>query len=125
MEAQHEQKPKTAAEIRQIVSECVFDDGAPYYFHVRSDRNGDLFLQAHYIDTCVINGTPERQWTRKWKLSPYMTQSEIVQTVFLLCKTSMEHRLRERFKWRDRRVFGPHFDVQALWEICDRLDVRA
>jgi hypothetical protein len=30
----------------------------------------------------------------------------------------MEHRTREHFRYRGAAVFGPHFDVDALVELC-------
>jgi hypothetical protein len=46
------------------------------------------------------------------------TRSEIVQTCIKLVMTSMEHRAREGFTYRGKRVFGPHFDVDAIWQLC-------
>lgn len=57
-------------------------------------------------------------------LSPYASDSELVQTVFGLYKSFWEHEARETFKWRDRRVFGPHIATEALWEVARRVDIR-
>jgi hypothetical protein len=40
--------------------------------------------------------------------------------------TSAEHRIREHFLYRGERVFGPHYDVDALVELCraKRFDYR-
>ena len=107
--------------LRDIVAECSFMD---YTFHVKTDGRGDIYLQASYMEPDIDTKVVEEQRTRRWFLSPEMTKSEIVQTVFKCCITSMEHRTREHFTYRDRRVFGPHFDVDALWGICDQLDHR-
>ena len=47
-----------------------------------------------------------------------MVKSEIVQTALKCILTSAEHRVREHFKYRGSRVYGPHFDVEALHELC-------
>lgn len=110
------------AAMREFVDLCGFED---YMFTV-TEGHGGIHLQARYIDLDIVSGKAEVQHTRKWLLSPAMTRSEIVQTCFKLVMTSMEHRARESFTYRGKRVFGPHFDVEALWQICTdrRFDVR-
>lgn len=88
-----------------------------YRFIVR-EGHGGLFLQAEYEEPDTYTGKLETQWTRKWLLSPNMTESEVVQTAFKLCLTSMEHRCREDFKYHGARVFGPHFSVRDLLTVC-------
>jgi hypothetical protein len=108
--------------MRAIVDSCRFEG---YAFEVNAGHGG-IHLQATYLDADIVTGEPAVQHTRKWLLSPHMTRSEIVQTCFKLVMTSMEHRAREGFTYRGKRVFGPHFDVEALWQICadKRFDVR-
>lgn len=47
-------------------------------------------------------------------------------TILKCALTSQEHRVREHFKYKGELVYGPHFDVDALWEIARkrRLDLR-
>ena len=93
-----------------------------YRFSVR-DGHGGIFLQAHYMDADIYTANQELQVTRKWLLSPHMTESEVVQTAFKCCLTSMEHRAREAFKFNGARIFGPHFNVRDLALLCrDRED---
>jgi len=112
----------TIDEMRKVVDLCRFET---YTFTVR-DGHGGIYLQATYVEPDIVTGRPEEQHTRKWLLSPSMTRSEIAQTAFKLVMTSMEHRAREGFMYRGKRVFGPHFDVEALWQVCAdrRFDVR-
>lgn len=107
-------------QMRPWVSECKFED---YLFQVR-ESHGGIMLHAAVLEPDIISGELEWQTTRKWRLTPSMTKSEVIQTVFKCCLTSMEHRTRENFLYRGRRVFGPHFDVDALWGICNKLDYR-
>lgn len=86
-----------------------------------------LYLQGHYTEPDVRSGIPEPQSTRKWILSEHMTKSELVQTAFKCYATSLEHQARESFTYRGRRVFGPHCDVDKLWELVGKdanLDYR-
>jgi hypothetical protein len=50
-----------------------------------------------------------------------------VQTAFKCVLTSIEHEAREQFTYSGARVFGPHFDVDALAQLCvsGSMDVRA
>ena len=52
-----------------------------------------------------------------------MVKSEIVATAFKCVMTSMEHRVREWFLYRDRAIYHPHYDVDALHAICEQRDV--
>jgi hypothetical protein len=55
-----------------------------------------------------------------------MVRSEIVSTAFKCVLTSAEHRCREHFSYKGERIYGPHYDVDALVEVCrqKQLDYR-
>lgn len=114
--------------MRQIVNqECSYElPGSPYFFFVTQDGRGAIYLHAEYDEPDSTTGKIEIQRTRRWFLSPEMTRSEIVQTVFKCVMTSMEHRAREWFKYKQRAIFGPHFSVDDLVELADKnhLDKR-
>lgn len=108
--------------VTAILLRTEFRLGEPYRFDVR-EGHGGVFMQAIYNDRDIYTNTFERQHTRKWLLSPSMTDSEIVQTAFKCALTSAEHRAREAFTYRGARIFGPHFDVEDLVKLCaDRED---
>jgi hypothetical protein len=109
-------------EIRDLLLQVEFSN---YEFLV-GETNGVMYLQARYLEADIITGDEEWQTTRKWQLSPHMVKSEIVQTAFKCALTSAEHRVREHFLYKGKRIFGPHFDVDALVQICEekRLDYR-
>lgn len=86
--------------------------------------HGGVYLQGSYIEPCVETGAEEAQYTRKWLLSPYMTDSEIVQTAFKCVLTSAEHRVREHFTYKGKRIFGPHFNIEDLVKISDNAGAR-
>jgi hypothetical protein len=106
--------------VELIISECRFEG---YSFHVIPDRSGAK-IQATYLDADIGSGLAEVQYTRKWLVSPFSCESEIARTVFKCCLTSMEHRTREGFFWKDARIFGPHIDIYALYEAAQKVDVR-
>lgn len=102
---------------RTILTRIEFLD----YKFIVSDSHGGVTLRGSYSEPDVY-GQPmdgdETQLTRKWLLNPDMTDSEIVSTAFKCCLTSMEHRTREHFLYRGKRIFGPHFDIEDLANLC-------
>ena len=91
-----------------------------YRFRV-TEGHGGVHLQGAYMEQDIYKGpgsSPEEQLTRKWLLSPHMTESEMIQTAFKCVLTSMEHRTREHFKYKNARIFGPHFNVNDLVRLC-------
>lgn len=95
---------------RYLLKDIKFGE---YVFNVVEDQSF-AYLQASYMDRDIVTGELEMQFTRKWQLSPFMTKSEFVQTVFKCVLTSAEHRTREHFRYKGIAVFGPHFDVEEL-----------
>lgn len=83
------------------------------------------YLQIRCYRRDVITGEMGFGYGGKAYLSPFSTDSELVQAIFGLYKGYWEHEARENFKWRGRRVFGPHISTEALWEVAKRVDVRS
>jgi hypothetical protein len=113
----------TLDEANEIIKGCSFFD---YSMRVHDSAHNGMYLQAVYKEADIVTGIEDFQYTRKWIVSPHMTKSELVQTAFKMCLTSMEHRAREHFRYKGKAIFGPHFDVDALHEICTdkRYDYR-
>jgi len=63
---------------------------------------------------------------RKWYISQYACNSEVVQTLFKAALTVAEHELRESFLYKGRAIYGPHFDLEKLHALSVRenLEVR-
>jgi hypothetical protein len=76
-----------------------------------------LFIQVEFNAINTVTGVMEKQTGRKFYISPFMTDSEIVQTAFLAIKTAEEHELRELFTYKGSAVFGPHMDLNELSEV--------
>ena len=90
-------------------------------YHIKVvDGHGGVYLRAEYFEPDIYTQKFEKQYTRKWLLSPLMTDSEVVQTCFKMCFTSMEHKTRESFTYKGSRIFGPHFDVEDLVTLCKK-----
>lgn len=112
------QERKTQEQIRSILDDVEFGD-----WKLRLLEKGDGFLlQWIFIDIDVDDPEkgPVPQHCRKWYLSPYSTDSEIVETAWKAVKIAVEHEVREKFMYKGRRIYSPHFDVEARMEICDK-----
>ena len=92
-----------------------------YTFRLVGDFISATYLQATFIAPCNSSGgKPVEQTTRKWQLSAHMTPSELVQTALKCVLTSQEHEAREQFLYRGQPIFGPHFDVERLADLCEQ-----
>ena len=106
---------KTLAEIQAIIGAVKFMDCE---FRLLEKGDGYL-LQLSYREPDVETGEPAVQRARKWYISPWMTETEMVETAFKACRTSMEHVLKEHFLYKGRRVYSPHFTIEARVRACD------
>lgn len=108
------------------VLDWLKDVSCPPYTFEAFLRGDEVFIQAHYMEPDRDDpggfGLPVKQTTRKWFLSRFATHSEVIQTALKCALTSAEHRIRESFKYRGRRVYSPHYNVDALWKIADHSD---
>lgn len=83
-------------------------------------EEGMLFLRVSASGPCSSTGEPITWRGRKWRLSPHMTDGEVVQTAWLATLTAIEHEARENFRFRGVSVFDPHYDIHKLVELRRR-----
>lgn len=98
------------ARFREALSGVTFGDWA---LVVTRD-----FLKWTFRAPCPRSGIVATQHGRKWRLSPHMTQSELVQTALMAALAATEHEARERFLYEGQPIFAPHFDVDQLRALC-------
>lgn len=113
----------TRDDFNSILSQVSFRD---WRYVVGADLGG-CYLVIEFDEPCNITGEPATQRSRKWRLSSHMTRSEVTQTALMATLAAMEHEIREQFTYRGKAVYGPHFDVDQLHELCTSgtPDVRA
>lgn len=98
-------------------------------FVVMADRDiifkekGRIFLQVLYHSPCTKTGEKKVWKGRKWYLSQYMTDDEIVKTAYCAFKAAVEHEIMEGFKVDGKILFNPHINFEELLAISD-LEVR-
>ncbi|TXI23048.1 MAG: hypothetical protein E6Q67_05160 [Roseateles sp.] len=88
------------AEIAAVLDQVTFPG---YRFEVGGTQRH--WIRASFVERCSVTGREAVQHTRKW---------------------SVEHEARERFRYRGKAIYGPHFNVDALHRICEsaELDYR-
>lgn len=107
-------KKLNKAGFEQIVFRCSFTDWKFLIGEEVSTFFPTYFLQVSAMGVDNGTGAPMQWKGRKWALSPHMTASEVVQTAFKAVMTAMEHETREKFLYRGRSIFDPHYDVDKL-----------
>lgn len=105
---------QTIDTIQKLVSEISFR-----HWNLFVHNEDRPYLQWVWKEEDPVNGGIFHCAGRKWMLSYYMTDSEIVQTAFLAAQTAVNHETREFFKFQNRPVMRPHFDVYELVKLCD------
>lgn len=109
---------KKIVEFQKLVDSISYKD---WRFHVKQAARDIMYLQVGFVDE-------GEYWTgRKWLLSEHMTKSEVVQTAFKAVMTAEEHETREKFLYKDKAIFGPHYDVDFLSDVVgmDVVDARS
>lgn len=82
--------------------------------------NGRVYLQIAYDAPCTKTGKIEPWKGRKWTLSEFMTDDEIVKTAYAAFEAAVIHEVMEGFKFDDIIVFNPHVDFRALLDISHK-----
>jgi hypothetical protein len=105
---------------RELIQRWLRDvEFGDWKFRVGGDfASARPFLQVTFSEPCMKTGVMKHWSGRKWFLSLYMCHSEVIQTAFKAALGAVEHEAREKFKYRGRPIFGPHYDVDKLWEIA-------
>lgn len=110
----------TTLQVIDILQEIKYKN---WTFHVTDDFEY-MYLQVKFEAPNNVTGGIEKWGGRKWLLSEHMTKSEIVSTALKAVLTAEEHEAREQFLYRGRAIFGPHLDVDTLFEHAEEIDVR-
>lgn len=87
--------------------------------HDQVHNNGRIYLQALYSAPCTKTGEIQPWKGRKWYLSEYMTDDEIVKTAYCTFEAAVKHEVMEGFKVDEKILFNPHVGFEELLKISD------
>lgn len=68
-------------------------------------------------------GEPFPWKSRKWKLSYWMTDTEVVQTAWAMVERALIHEASELFTFKGQPIFDRHINVHELAELRARPDI--
>lgn len=78
--------------------------------------DGDRYSSLQWVFRAEDN---TRQYCRKWLIDLHeATPSDIVQTALRAALDAQEHEVRETFRFKGKRIYGPHFNPDALVELA-------
>lgn len=78
---------------------------------------GRIFLQCVYFAKCNKSSEDKEWHGRKYYLSEFMTEDEIIKTAYTAFKTAVEHEVMEGFKVDGIILFNPHINYKELLKI--------
>lgn len=107
------QQAKTFEDVQQILANVAYKQG----WHLRViEKRSDVVLCQWLFSAPDINdgGIPVLQSCRKWFVSLYSTDSEVIRTAYLAVVQAEMHELNENFTYKGARLFDPHTDLDAL-----------
>jgi hypothetical protein len=103
-------------------------------FNIRVERDnlhpkdGRIFLQLTYSAVCtkevgteLEHTSEEKEWHgRKWYLSEFMTDDEVIKTCYGAFKMCVEHEIMESFKVDGKILFNPHVNYLDLLDVSHK-----
>lgn len=114
----------TEVDMKEILSEVTCDFmGKDFEFRLQpKDTGWNLQCRIQRPDT------ESGEWGEgaggKYYVSPHSSVDEIVKKCLAACMAYAEHEIREGFTWRERRIFGPHIGLEALWEAAPHVTYK-
>lgn len=109
--------------IRKLVSRisltCL---DKPFTILIEADKRGGdrIYLQVQYDSRCTKTGELDTWKGRKWYLSEFMTDDEVVKTAYCAFEAAVKHEVMEGFKVDGKILFNPHIDFEELLAISNK-----
>lgn len=109
--------------VKDILTQIEFK--YPNWNYVVDTKNDEVFLQGKWQAPDATTGTTEDMSSRKYFISKYALDAEIIQTALVCALGAVEHELREHFLVDGYRIFGPHIDPKARLNLKDEAQPRS
>lgn len=111
----------THAQILAVVNNIYYKPGWMVELYAKPV---EYSIRLSWFDTDSVTGKKELQHSREWLLDPAeeLNEDKIVQTVFKAIQNAEEHEIKERFRYKGKRIFNPHISLKNLLEVCERED---
>ena len=79
-----------------------------------------LFLQVVYPALCTKTEVLKLFRGRKWYLSQYMTEDEVIKTAYAAFEAAVKHEVMEGFKVDGIILFNPHVNYKELLQVSHK-----
>lgn len=80
-----------------------------------------VFIQIQYVAPCTKDEQHVEEWSgRKYYLSEFMTDDEIIKTCYAAFETAVKHEIMEGFKVDGIILFNPHVDFEELLKVSNK-----
>ncbi len=111
----------TKEEVLGIIGRTSYLD---WEFHL-GDMGDGFYVQVQFDAPDSETGKVERQHCRKWYISKWMTETEVVDTLYKAVEAAVIHEMKENFQFKGRMIHNPHTSVAARYEACVKTEHRA
>jgi len=116
-----EEKPSLLEFVKELVSHITMSVfGTNFKLLVCEDKinvGGRIYLQVDYEAPCTKTNNLESWKGRKWYLSEFMTDDEIIKTAYCAFQSAVTHEIMEGFKFDNVIVFNPHINFRELLKV--------
>ncbi len=79
-----------------------------------------LYVQAVYTAPCTNSGEIEDWKGRKYYLSDFMTEDEVIKTCYVAFEQAVKHEVMEGFKVDGTILFNPHINFEELLKVSHK-----
>lgn len=111
---------QTKETLEKLINQMSFND-----WNLLLRYTNDVpYLQIKFMAPSNMTGKMELQSCRKWMLSYFMCDDEIISTGLKAVLAAVEHEAREQFKWKGQPIYRPHYDPNELYKLSKRNAVQ-
>ncbi len=111
--------------LQRVSLSCL---GVPFNILVEYDKKyaglsiirARVFIQIEYSSKCSKTNEIDSWKGRKYYLSEFMTDDEIVKTTYAAFCAAVQHEVMEGFKIDGKILFNPHVNFEELLKISDK-----
>jgi hypothetical protein len=105
--------------LSRIQMSCVGKDFS-LIFNEDVIHGGRVYIQIKYESPCSKTGEIETWKGRKYYLSEFMSDDEIVKTCYVAFEQCIKHEVMEGFKVDGTILFNPHVNFEELLKISNK-----
>lgn len=84
---------------------------------VMNKEDGRVFIQFKYESPCSKTDVMEEWKGRKWYLTEFMTDDEVIKSIYSAFEQAIKHEILEGFKVDGIILFNSHIDFEELLKI--------